>query len=265
MTSAALHADTSKQSIQQFISSKSYINTIQPDQGATALSSLSLFSQKVLSIEELIVKPTSDYEKTDSVGWSILEHYDFDTWHRIEIRNNSDKNLERYLIYQNATLDYYNLYTTQDGSILSTKTGGDNFHYNEREIASRHHIHKVTIPAFESRVFYYRLRTSEHVNPDFSLMNDSTLFSYEQKEIAFYALLMGGYLCFAIYHLFLYLTTKEPLYFLFVLVALSMPTVMIAFEGLLQPLSPDFIFMLGEQGRYLPAYAAAYLAWICAI
>lgn len=184
------------------------------------IGALSYLSDRNLTLEEILSIPLSNYQRNHS-DWNFMEVIDDSVWHRIEVNNDTDLTQVRMLTYSMPTTNWYELFVTQNGKVIDQKSGGNNFTFSSREIESRFYSHLFQVEPRETQVIYLNLRDAIYKEPRIFIETIPQWNKTHSLDLIFFMLVFGFYFTFGIYHVFLFITTREQLYLSFALMAFA--------------------------------------------
>ncbi|NRA68481.1 MAG: hypothetical protein HRU19_28610 [Pseudobacteriovorax sp.] len=123
------------------------------------------------------------------------------------------------------------------GQVVSSVTLGDKLAFDERPILYRHPV--FTLDLDEGRNdFVVKVTTTSIVRFDFVLFTPKSFRNAKLPELVIFGVLMGGMFFIVVYNFFLFLTTRDRSYGLYVAYAAAYFVYSLGFYGLL----PYFVF-----------------------
>ncbi|MDH5655274.1 MAG: histidine kinase [Spirochaetia bacterium] len=133
-------------------------------------------------------------------------------WGYFDVHNPSDKEIEKYLIFEFPLLDEIQIYHKKDSGIITEYKSGAGIPAVEKPLDFRlHAIPLVFSPGTSSRI-YFRIVTKDTFELPIILLKDQELidkFFYENLFIAFY---YGLLLVMLFYNLFIYIGVRDRSY-----------------------------------------------------
>ena len=164
-------------------------------------------------------------------------------WAYFKINNPTDQVIVVYLEASYSALDKLTLYTVNDtGVILSEETLGDRIAFSKRPIQYRHPIYNLTLQPGINH-FLTKIDTASMVVMDFTIYSDADLKNTKLKELVLVGLLLGGIATIFFYNLFLFVTTRDRNYGVYVIYVGSYFIFAMSYYGL----APYFLFNEAEQ------------------
>jgi diguanylate cyclase (GGDEF)-like protein len=207
------HADTSIQS------SAETVNISQLTQGHVSLgASLDYLTApaQVDHIDELIQQNTTlDWQKQNALepnfGFNPVPH-----WFRVQLRNNSDQDVQRLVELSYALLDFVDFYVVQDGKLIQQVRTGDQRSMQQRAIHHRHFLLPLDIPARSEMLLVMRVQTTGSLQLPLTLWDLSEFFKHDQLVFSFQIMFVGIMLGLALYNFLLFVTTRDISYLWYV-------------------------------------------------
>jgi len=137
-------------------------------------------------------------------------------WFRVNLRNNSDQDVQRLVELSYALLDYVDFYLIQDGQIIQQVQTGDQRSMQQRVIHHRHFLLPVDIPAQSDLLLVMRVQTTGALQLPLTLWDLSEFFKHDQLVFSLQIMFVGIMLGLALYNFLLFVTTRDVSYFWYV-------------------------------------------------
>lgn len=145
-----------------------------------------------------------------------LGYTDSAYWIRLNLANESAKDMEWYLELDYPTTNYVDLYTpTPNGGFIKRSTG-DHYPFSQREIENRNFIFSLTIPSQSTNSHYLRIQSTAVTLP-LKLWQQAALNKKILTEYSLLGIYIGGLLIIALFNLFIFTSLKEKVYLYYVL------------------------------------------------
>ena len=159
-------------------------------------------------------------------------------WAAFVIENTEDKPKNLLLEVGYSALDRLDLYqVTAQGEIINQSTLGDRIPFSDRPIRYRHPVFKLDLqPGLN--YFLAKVDTTSSVIFEFTLYQDAAFKNAKFKETIVVGILLGGIVVILFYNLFLFLSTRDSNYGIYVLYVASYFVFAMSFYGI----TPYFAF-----------------------
>jgi two-component system, sensor histidine kinase LadS len=159
--------------------------------------------------------------KTSVPNFGFIPH---DVWFRTQLKNNTNRDQEFYLILSNANLDKAHLHIfTKNGGAISTQQFSDLSPYSSRENNTRKPVFKIKIPKNEHVVLLLSVNNGgEQFHFDLKFKDLQHLHASENSESYFLGFFMGILLFTILLNTYMFILTKDRLsmYYSLYLIAL---------------------------------------------
>jgi len=137
-------------------------------------------------------------------------------WFRVNLRNDSDQDVQRLVELSYALLDYVDFYVIQDGRLIKQVKTGDQRSMQQRAIHHRHFLLPVDIAAHSEMLLVMRVQTTGALQLPLTLWDLSEFFKHDQLVFSFQIMFVGIMLGLALYNFLLFITTRDVSYFWYV-------------------------------------------------
>ncbi|MFD2554462.1 sensor histidine kinase [Sphingobacterium tabacisoli] len=187
---------------------------------------------KQLTFEEVRSQPDLFKENKQEVPNLGVE--DVNNWIRFSIKNESD--IEDLIVnLSQANIDEVVFYSLRNGVVDSISI---NHRSNSGELAYPHQyfLFEVPLKKGEEITCYLRLLSNTQLSAPISIYSDKGLFKTLMKTDVFSAIYIGLMLSMILYNIFLYFSTREAHYYVYVSYIFWVTIAQLAILGLLAPL-----------------------------
>lgn len=176
--------------------------------------SVSIFKDqtKQLTFEDVRQQPTLFKPSNDEVLNLGIE--DVNNWIRFEIRNLSDKD-KLVVNLSHANIDEVVFYTLRNGVVDSTnlKYGSD---IKDRPYPHQFFLFEIPLKKGEEVTCFFKLRSNTQLMAPISIHTEKELMTTLLETDIFSAIYIGLMLAMILYNIFLYFSTREPHYYVYV-------------------------------------------------
>jgi len=136
-------------------------------------------------------------------------------WVEMRIKNSSQKS--RFVLsIEFPPLDRIEFFTPHQNSFQKSEAG-DSLPFPSREILDRNYHFPVSIPAGETKTFYFRITSESILNIPLYVRSEEYLQSLLKSERFYYGIFFGLILLSVFYNFFLFLSIREKLYIFYAL------------------------------------------------
>ncbi|MDF2457313.1 MAG: chromosome segregation ATPase [Cytophagaceae bacterium] len=162
-------------------------------------------------------------------GWHALEkenpfiirHPNQVLWIRFPVRNQAKDTYKRFIEFPDAHNSTIQLFSIQNsGNIITHPAAGFDVPISKRQYWYKNVLYDLAVPYGETQWFYARLESKYESSFLVLIVSDTYLLSYFLPEYYWLGIFYGILLIMAIYNLFIYLSTREPVYVYYVLYVL---------------------------------------------
>ncbi|MBX7153175.1 sensor histidine kinase [bacterium] len=151
-------------------------------------------------------------------------------WVRIKFYNPSDVDQERIIELSTPIIDYIELYSPLNQNYHSEKIG-NLLPFNERILKHRNPVFKITFPARQSSVCYFRLQSDNSLQISLELWTVDAFIAKVRVEYLLLGILYGALVVMLFYNLFVFFSVRDISYLHYVVYIGSMIFVQMATNG----------------------------------
>lgn len=192
------------------------------------LSHSKIYIDKTKSMNiDAIVKIENEFKNNDKEFLAYGYSPDFNVWIKFELKNTTDKPIDKILEYGNPLTTHIEFHSPVDGYMK--KEGLYQISENRKTINP---VFKIQLKPQESKIFY--IKASTHITTLIVKLNLYDNDSFYEKEIK-YQLVLGLFfasmLILGIYNLFIYFFTKDLSYLYYVLYIFGVIVHQMAYVG----------------------------------
>jgi len=130
-------------------------------------------------------------------------------WLDVELENETDSDLDRYLLIKYPLLEEIDFYHLDGTNVIRSFRTGRKNSFSERFIKSRNFVFPIDIKRKSKVRIILRVRTDDILLLPIYILNDKLHFEEEKKEYLFFGLFTGVLAVMVFYNLFLYLSIRE--------------------------------------------------------
>ena len=205
-----------------------------------------------------IIGLTNEFKDNDKKFLAYGYSPDFDVWIRFELKNATNKHVEKILEYGNPLTTHIEFYSPADSYMK--KEGLFQISQNRKTINP---VFKIDLQPEESKTFY--IKASSHITTLIVKLNLYNNDSFYEKEIK-YQLVLGLFFAamfiLGIYNLFIYFFTKDLSYLYYVLYIFGVIVHQMAYVGFanIYLLEHDLRVSLVEYASVVTAFPIYFLA-----
>lgn len=157
-------------------------------------------------------------------------------WLRLKIENKSSLEKTWLLEIDFPRLNQVDLYlpvkTTSEKLVFTHKTIGSSFAFAEREVKHQNLVFKLPVPQQEQIIIYLRVESSSTKVIPLTLWQTEYFTENNLRSLLLFGIYYGIFLGLIIYHIFLYITIRDPIYFFYVMRISTVVIVQLTFDGL---------------------------------
>ncbi|MDR2285391.1 MAG: histidine kinase [Sphingobacterium sp.] len=187
---------------------------------------------KQLTFEEVRNQPDLFKENKQEVPNLGVE--DVNNWIRFSIKNESD--IEDLIVnLSQANIDEVVFYSVRNGVVDSVSVNHRSS-YGELAYPHQYFLFEVPLKKGEEITCYLRLLSNTQLSAPISIYSDKGLFKTLMKTDVFSAIYIGLMLSMILYNIFLYFSTQEAHYYVYVSYIFWVTIAQLAILGLLAPL-----------------------------
>lgn len=194
--------------------------------------------QQVFYTEDPDGNYSVDHVRSSGIEWlqqggkAFNQGYNDSTWWlRLQLSNDSETQIERYLELGYAVLDYVDVWIYSSGELVESYEMGDRLVFNERPIEHRFFVTPLQLDAGETLDIYYRIKTSTSVQAPLTLWKRDAFESRENQANIAQGLYYGAMLVIAIYNFLIFIVVGERSYLYYVAFVLSLPLFIASLSG----------------------------------
>lgn len=178
-------------------------------------------------------------------------------WLRFRLRNDSANDDKWILEVGYPLLDYIELYVPNDSGDYGLKKNGDALPFEEREIEYKNALFWLKIPSGETKIYYMRLKTESSLSAPLTLWRPQRFIEHVNAEQYAIGIYYGIMLIMFLYNFFIFLSTKERIYLLYIFYIISFALLQMSLDGLAyQYLWPNFAWWNNHSTPFLIGFAS---------
>lgn len=191
---------------------------------------------KSLTIDDIASKKFDSNFKHNQQSVPTLGFTKSAIWLRLKIENKSSQEKTWLLEINFPRLNQAQVFLpnkSSDGTLSFTqKTIGSSFAFSKREVKHQNLVFKLPIPQQEQIIIYLRVESSSTKVIPLTLWQTEYFTENNLKNLLFLGIYYGIFLGLITYHIFLYITIRDPIYFFYVMRISTVGVVQFAFDGL---------------------------------
>ncbi len=162
-------------------------------------------------------------------GWHALEqenpfiirHPNQVLWIRFPVHNQAKDTYKRFLEFPDAHNSNIQLYSIpKSGNVINHQAVGFDLPISKRQYLYKNVLYDLAVPYGDTQWFYARLESKYESSFLVMIVSDTYVLSYFLPEYYWLGVFYGILLIMAIYNLFIYISTREPVYVYYVLYVL---------------------------------------------
>ncbi|GAA3946290.1 diguanylate cyclase [Allohahella marinimesophila] len=177
-------------------------------------------ADRELSLE--VIRTSSEFSWTATDTENPNFGFSPDTyWFRSHIVNTSTDHVRWLLSLGYPLLDDIEVYAFQEDRQLAHYRTGDRYPFNERPIANRNFLFPLLIEPDSRIALYIRIRTTSAVQAPLAITTQEALLQTEQTFLMVQGMYFGIIAIMFFYNLFVFFSTKDRTYLLYVLLVLG--------------------------------------------
>lgn len=152
-------------------------------------------------------------------------------WLHLQLRNDGNRVVERYLELSYAVLDYVDVHVYAGADALKTYQLGDLYPFHERPVDSRFFVLPLQWQPGQTLDVFFRIKTSSAVQAPLTLWRQDAFVRSENNSNIAQGLYYGAMVVIAVYNLLIFLVLLERSYLFYVGFVMSLPMFMAAVSG----------------------------------
>ena len=152
-------------------------------------------------------------------------------WLRLRLRNKTNLTNQWLLEVNFPNLNYVDLYTSAKGGGFIKKESGGLREFDTRDIPFYHVVFKQPVAIQDDQTIYLRVESGGAMTLAFTLWSPEAFAVGKSLDMLWIGLFYGSLLIVLGYHLLLFISTKEAIYFYFILVLASAILFFATYEG----------------------------------
>ncbi|MDH4128254.1 MAG: PAS domain S-box protein [Spirochaetota bacterium] len=166
-------------------------------------------------------KDSYNFGYTPSIVWVKL---------RLKNASNTKKN---WVILENYTFKYLELYYTNSQNVLHIKKAGYKIPHHQWEIKHRTPCFKLSTEANEDKIVYLRFASPESsLSINLSLLSEDSFFSKSKSDYYGYGFYYGLLFVMIFYNFFLFVSIKDKIYLFYILYIILFLLFRLSLDGL---------------------------------
>jgi signal transduction histidine kinase len=178
-------------------------------------------------------------------------------WLRFRLRNDTADDEEWILEVGYPLLDYIELYVPADSGNFVLKKAGDALPFEEREIEYKNALFWLKIPSGDAKTYYMRLKTESSLSAPLTLWRPQRFIEHVDDEQYAVGIYYGVMLIMILYNFFIFLSTKERIYLLYIFYIISFALLQMSLDGLAyQYLWPQSAWLNNHSTPFLIGFAS---------
>lgn len=196
--------------------------------------------------------------KRDSLGFGFNAN---PVWLRCAINNPRPDLEDFYLEIGYSHLDQIALYVPDENGDYAVREAGDKKPYHEREFDHHNFIFNIS-QAPGTKTYYVRIQTTSSLSIPISIYNENSLKKKLITEYLLYGMFYGTILVMILYNLFVFISTRDPCYFAYVIFLIACLLTTLSLNGLGYKLVwPNSPLLAGSVPFFLPVANAGGLVF----
>ena len=152
-------------------------------------------------------------------------------WLRLRVRNETNLTNQWLLEVNFPNLNYVDLYTPSEGGEFIKKDSGGLRKFDTREIPYYHVVFKQPLPIQDTQNIYLRVESGGAMTLAFTLWSPEAFAVGKTLDMVWIGMFYGSLLLVLGFHLLLFISLREPIYFDYILVLASAILFFAIFEG----------------------------------
>lgn len=152
-------------------------------------------------------------------------------WLTFSVRNDSAKQVSRYIELSYAVLDYVDIYVYAGDTLVQSHELGDMYPFGKRPVEHRFFVIPLEWQPGQTLDVYYRIKTSTSVQAPLMLWQQDAFEQQENNSNIAQGLYYGGMAVIALYNLLIFMVLWERSYLFYVLFVSSLPLFMASISG----------------------------------
>ena len=209
-----------------------------------SLGSINQFNILIDSTNSLVISDIMGIEDSRfSLSSKLKLPSNISVWVKIRVDQVSNPDFE-YLVIEQTQLDYFEWYGVVGNEIVISDTGGIEFPFFTRKLPFNKWVLEANQANTENITFYLKIRTSKSVFLDMKTGKYIDIIKEQISISSLFGIFVGIFVVMAFYNSFIYVSTKERSYFIYVLhtifVGLTQVTIFGYGYNFFWPNSPGF-------------------------
>ncbi|OUS29034.1 hypothetical protein A9Q99_10515 [Gammaproteobacteria bacterium 45_16_T64] len=178
-------------------------------------------------------------------------------WLRFTLHNTLPMTDHFLVQFAYPLIDTLQLFTPSDSGFQISSLG-DSLRYSEREFQLRTFVFRVPLQANETKTFYVKVQSSSTISLPIMLYTQPAFYEHLHDSQTYIGFFYG--ICFGLlaYNLFLFIATREKMYFYYIGVVATNMYSASCFDGFNYRLFPDWVFW-----QNIAIYASICMSLIC--
>jgi len=209
----------------------------------------------ILSNDKTSLKWEENAQSTPNFGYINAA-----IWVKFDVINKSQFASKRLLEIRSPLLDKITIYQSTNSKVDNKITFGDELTFDQRPILNRNFIVPLLFGPHSTTTVFLRLETKNSKQLPMALWIENDFYAADHRDSIFFGLFYGFMLVMILYNLFIYIYTRESVYFYYISYAFSMLLVSSTMYGLAYEfIWPNYIAV----NRYaLPFFAGLSFGFI---
>ena len=188
---------------------------------------------KIFSVRDITSELGSKklkWKKTDNkeLGFGFTKSV---YWVRFTVKNLADNNIEWYLEQQYPLIDYLNLCILDKNNNIKTIKTGDHFIFSQRPIEYHTFVFPQKTGANNTNTYFLRYETSSSLHISLVIWSSSFFTKHKENKILLLWMFYIIFLLMFIYHLIIFLYSRDRSYFFYILYIASFGLLMMSLNG----------------------------------
>lgn len=205
---------------------------------------------QVYFLEDAADRFTIDTVRNQDADWSRQQdgkafnqgYSDSAWWLHARLKNDSAKEVLRYLELSYAVLDYVDVWIYSGDQLVRFFEMGDKLPFSARPLEHRFFVFPVTWEAGQTLDLYFRIRTSTAVQAPLTLWDRDAFERRENQANIAQGLYYGAMVVIAIYNFLIFIVVRDRSYLYYVAFVMSLPLFIASMSGqAYHYLWPDFV------------------------
>lgn len=181
-----------------------------------------------LSIQDVMATENGWEPASDHVNLGLSpDHW----WFRLPVRNDRPEPVQRLLEIGYPSLDQVDVYSVENGEVVSSFEMGDHQPFSERPVSHRFFVAPLEWPAETTRTLFIHVHSTGPLQVPLELWTYDDFFTHSQLQQTVAALFFGAMLVMGLYNFFIFLGIRERAHGYYVLHLLTLVLFVLSVTG----------------------------------